>query len=129
MARSFQADRRDVFQTPRRRCLEVIYFIEAIGGNAVKVGYTGKDPFKRLRELAVGNHCELLLLGIIPGPQAREGTIHVALGSKNRIRGEWFTKESVMRFLEQQGEKFVPGDRILDPELGSFCESGAFVSF
>ena len=106
----------------------MVYFIEAVGGNAVKVGYTRKDPAKRLQELSVGNHCELLLLGVIPGPQTREGEIHATIGSQNRIRGEWFTKESVMRFFEEQGGEFVPVERMLEPELGFFCESGAFVS-
>lgn len=108
----------------------VVYFIEALGGDAVKVGYTKHDPQKRLKELQTGNHCDLELIGVIPGPQYLEGQIHHTAGPGDRLRGEWFTRRWAEQVIERNVVEFIPADdfRWVDPSVGHFCETGAFVS-
>lgn len=76
-----------------------VYFIEAKGGDAVKIGKT-LDLKSRMLELQVSNHCELEVLAKPNLPQAVEKLLHEFL-AEHRIRGEWFKKcDAVMAVIE-----------------------------
>ena len=108
----------------------LIYFIEAIGGDAIKIGYTQQDPFDRIRSLQTGNHCVLQVIGVIPGPQRLENKIHRTIGKEKRLSGEWFQREAALAIIQEYGDDFIPAERFrwIDSSVGHFCETGAFVS-
>lgn len=76
-----------------------VYFIEAKGGDVVKIGKT-LDLKNRIRELQIANHCDLVVLARPNLPQAVERLLHDFL-SEHRVRGEWFKKcDAVMAVIE-----------------------------
>lgn len=76
-----------------------VYFIAT--PDHVKIGFTGADPRRRLRELQVGNAHRLELVGSIPGCMDMEADLHARL-ERSRASGEWFRRtpdvESVIAF-------------------------------
>lgn len=66
-----------------------IYLIHSPAMNAVKIGYTGGDPAKRLRALQIGTADDLELIAAYPGSQRQEAMHHEAFADL-RLRGEWF---------------------------------------
>lgn len=89
-----------------------IYIIQAVGTDEYKVGYTGGDPMKRLRQLQGGNNTKLRLIGTIPGGMRKEKAIHKKLVLMGKRVGmadagsEWFklTKQDVENILGQAGD-------------------------
>lgn len=69
-----------------------VYFIQAGDGGPVKIGIAS-DPEKRLAEMQVGNHVELILLAVRPGSADLERRIHARL-LPGLIRGEWFRADT-----------------------------------
>lgn len=67
-----------------------VYFIEAVGLDLIKIGYTA-DLTERLRKLAPGCPAPLRLLGTVPGGLEIERHYHERL-TAHRTRGEWFRK-------------------------------------
>lgn len=67
-----------------------IYFIEAVGLDLIKIGYT-VDPVKRFMGMLTMSPVPLSLLGTIWGGPQRELEIH-ALLEAHRTHGEWFRK-------------------------------------
>jgi hypothetical protein len=65
-----------------------IYFIEAVGMDRVKIGYT-LDPAKRFVGMLTSSPAPLSLLGCIAGGPQREAELH-ALLAEHRLHGEWF---------------------------------------
>jgi len=55
----------------------------------IKIGWTTKEPKKRLAALQTANPRELFILGSIFTNSEAEGMIHRTLGN-GRVRGEWF---------------------------------------
>jgi hypothetical protein len=77
-----------------------VYVIGTLDGSAVKIG-VANDPEKRLRELQVGNHEELVLVETMWGkgdPRPLEAGIHERL-SDFHIRGEWFAAYPTLPLL------------------------------
>lgn len=74
----------------RRGRNELVYFIEAVGLDVVKIGYA-RDIDERLRKLAPGCPAPLRLLGVMPGGPSTEHHLHTALYSL-RAHGEWFRR-------------------------------------
>ena len=72
----------------------MIYFIEAIGANAVKVGYSLHDPWKRVLDFQIGCPLELRLIRVAEGDEAHEAALHKRWET-HRIRGEWFTLSAI----------------------------------
>jgi excisionase family DNA binding protein len=70
-----------------------VYFIDA--GAAIKIG-VATDPGARLREIQVGNHCRLTLLGTVSGGMRLEKAIHAEL-MDHRANGEWFKATKPVR--------------------------------
>lgn len=78
------------------RCLKCrsgwIYFVEAVGDSAVKVGWcmgTRRNLNMRLAALRCANHRELRVIGACVGTHADEKRLHDSLASW-RIHHEWF---------------------------------------
>jgi hypothetical protein len=68
----------------------VIYFIHAPAMDAVKIGFAGSDPRRRLTLLQTGSPCELKLLAVQEGDKAKEKELHVRF-AEFRTRREWFS--------------------------------------
>jgi hypothetical protein len=81
--------------------MSFVYFIRRVRGgpgSAVKIGWTGGNPRKRLSQLQIGNESELRLEATIhvPAPSQAsllESQIHDHFASR-RGRGEWFDVSS-----------------------------------
>lgn len=67
----------------------MIYFIEAVGANAVKVGYAANVGV-RIKYLQTGCPFELRILKIIEGSRQDEAALHRKWWQAH-LRGEWFT--------------------------------------
>ena len=68
-----------------------VYFI-GIGGpylTHVKIGYTKKDPLRRMADLQTGCPFEMIMLGYVFGVIDRERELHDVLRDY-RCCGEWF---------------------------------------
>jgi len=81
----------------RRGRNELVYFIEAVGLDVVKIGYA-RDIDERLRKLAPGCPAPLRLLGVMPGGPSTEHHLHTALYSL-RAHGEWFRRGPEMEAI------------------------------
>lgn len=64
----------------------MIYFVQAIDGGPIKIGYTG-NVRKRLSGLRSSNPTYLILLGVMDGDREMEKHLH---GKFKKIQGEWF---------------------------------------
>ena len=67
-----------------------IYFIEAVGMDLIKIGYT-IDPVRRFMGMLTMSPAPLSLLGSISGGPQKELKIHAEL-EPHRLHGEWFRK-------------------------------------
>jgi hypothetical protein len=65
-----------------------VYFIQAGDSGPIKIG-SGRRPQRRLRQLQIGNHEPLRLLGAYPGTALDETQLHEQFRHA-RLRGEWF---------------------------------------
>jgi hypothetical protein len=69
-----------------------LYFLGAMGLQAVKIGFTSNDPKLRLKELQTGNPHALQLLLVREGTMGQEAWLHNYF-KELWIRGEWFRLE------------------------------------
>jgi len=70
----------------------MIYFIKAVDGDAVKIGYCKSDPQRRRQALQTGHPARLELIAVIEGPDAGrlgEAAWHSRFAA-DRLQGEWF---------------------------------------
>lgn len=83
-----------------------VYFV-AIGDpyiTHVKVGFTAKNPWARVRDLQTGCPFKMQLLGFVFGCRGMEAELHDVLGD-DRCEGEWFAwSEYVERIVRDQLE-------------------------
>jgi hypothetical protein len=69
----------------------MIYFIEAVGLDRVKIGYTsGESVERRLLALKTASPVPLKVVGVIEGTQKQERRLHRKYAA-HRVCGEWFT--------------------------------------
>lgn len=68
----------------------MIYFIEAVGSDCIKIGFTDKPLEGRLALLQTGNPLPLRVLGTMPGTKHDEKKYHRWF-RKSHFRGEWHT--------------------------------------
>jgi len=94
-----------------------IYFIEAIGLDYVKVGFT-TDLEKRMADLRTALPVRLMLLGSITGPATLEGELHTALAA-HRHTGEWFAKAPAIEAMRSYGVDVVWADLWADKSVNS----------
>jgi hypothetical protein len=78
-----------------------VYFIEAMGLDRIKIGFTTDAPMARRSQLQGACPVELDLLGFSPGGAERdarryETKLHETFGPF-RVRGEWFEAVPIMR--------------------------------
>lgn len=66
-----------------------VYFIQEVPDGAIKVGYTARNPEKRLNDLKTGNSRSLSLLGSIEGDEELERRLH-RLFAQHHKNLEWF---------------------------------------
>lgn len=66
-----------------------VYFAEAIGAGAVKIGFTWKGTRNRIQSMQSHNHCELRLVCVIAAEPETESQLHQQFAHL-WIRGEWF---------------------------------------
>lgn len=76
-----------------------LYAIQATDG-LVKIGFTTK-PRARLSHLRANNVNRLHPLGVIPATKNQEAETHALLKSE-RVRGEWFKRGKLVRYLIDQ---------------------------
>jgi hypothetical protein len=106
----------------------MIYFIQAIEGGLIKIGYAA-DPEQRLAALQYTCPVILRIIATMPGGSEEEGQLHVEF-HRFRRHAEWFEPDrSLMEFIETHAE---PCDKIIKPgwrrELGAsrvttiFCD-------
>lgn len=74
-----------------------IYFIEAVGLDAVKIGYATHLE-SRLMDIQVSCPVPVRLLGTLPGGRGLEQAPHAQL-AESRIRGEWFRRDDDLESL------------------------------
>ncbi len=82
----------------RRGC---VYFIEAVGTNRIKIGFTSKKtPHERLESLQTACPYPLAILGWYPGSMATELALHERFASLRVMpRAEWFHAAKDLRRL------------------------------
>jgi len=90
-----------VGQHPEGVVLGYIYFIEEIGTDRVKIGYSMK-PWKRLNSLRTSIANDLRILWIFSGTRANEIECHWVF-QNHRIRGEWFQLSAVVAGFKHYG--------------------------
>lgn len=77
----------------------MIYFIQEDKQNGrIKIGYTSRNPEKRLSALQTGNPDKLVLLGTMKGDQRTERVLHKQLAQYN-TSGEWFSPSREVLWL------------------------------
>jgi hypothetical protein len=83
----------------------LIYFIGTLGAGVgrarVKIGWTARDPERRLRALQTGSPFRLALLATMPGTRADEYRLQKEF-EFYRDRGEWFVPGPRLRSLLQR---------------------------
>lgn len=73
-----------------RESLSLVYFIEAVGLDLVKIGYA-IDLQKRFTGMMTTSPAPLTLLGVLDGGPKLECALHEQLAA-HRAHGEWFRK-------------------------------------
>lgn len=85
--------------------IRTIYFVEAVGMDAVKVGYSTISIPRRMAHLQSGSVSELKLLGTVPGSLRHESALHHRFQDQH-LRGEWFRlsgiRDQIAAILETQ---------------------------
>lgn len=77
-----------------------IYFIEAVGLAAIKVGWAKRSVQRRLSQLQIGCPVELRLLFSMVGAPLHERLLHHRFKAF-RLRGEWFRADfELRRYIE-----------------------------
>lgn len=75
-----------------------VYFIQAASG-PIKIGFTTKTAVGRLRELQIGNHETLQILGWMLATQEEERALQQRF-SPHQLRGEWHKPDQeILRFV------------------------------
>jgi hypothetical protein len=87
-------------KTPRQPDNWGVYFIEAVGANAVKIGYTTSPILRRMHQLKIGSPHPLKLLACWRLPDFIEHYLHRNF-KEHRLRGEWFKKEPLQKLLPE----------------------------
>ncbi len=76
----------------------MIYILEAVGAEAVKIGYASSysHVFQRRKALQIGSPLKLRIVRILDGEPADEQTLHEHFADL-RCRGEWFKYTGALR--------------------------------
>lgn len=93
----------------------MIYFIEAIGTNRVKIGLA-RSVAGRLRNLQSANAAELKVLRMYEGGLAEEAKFH-ELFATHRLKGEWFDAAEVEKTHARSTKRIAAIARIAHDDL------------
>jgi len=97
-----------------------VYFIQQGKDGPVKIGFTKKEPLKRLYSLQTANPKPLRLLLSLTGDFELERLIHKKLAHL-RLRGEWFEFcPEMVTFIEVCSKKQAEIERHLQGAVLSF---------
>ena len=67
-----------------------VYFLRNTR-NHIKIGWSGKDPVQRMRDLQTGESELLKLVGVMPGSELTEDALQLGFALyRIRPNGEWF---------------------------------------
>ena len=75
----------------------IIYFIQNSRGQ-VKIGWTGGEPERRLKQLQTAEAEDVHLIGWMEGSERQESALHVRFAAF-RMRGEWFHQNDELKEL------------------------------
>lgn len=75
-------------ELPSRFIRPVVYFIEAVGLDLVKIGYS-EELIRRFKEIRTSCPVPVRLIGFLDGNRAAEAALHHQY-AKYRAEGEWF---------------------------------------
>jgi hypothetical protein len=84
-----------------------VYFIRAIGGGAIKIGFSA-EPKNRLGAAQTYSPHKLVLVGSLEGTQALETRLHQRFAAFH-LRGEWFREEILPEVLHLLGFEIANG--------------------
>lgn len=77
----------------------MVYFIQGEAGGCIKIGYTGGDPVKRLKDLQTGAPIKLRVIHAVKGSRTDEAWAHHYFRASHS-HGEWFwPTRDVMEFI------------------------------
>lgn len=85
----------------------MIYFVEAVGTDLLKIGFTDRDVECRLKELQTGCPHKLRVLATYDGGVAEEAALHTVF-SHLRTTGEWFRMDDEVRWLVSYVRRAFP---------------------
>ena len=84
-----------------------VYFIEAIGTDMVKIGFTGNGVERRLAALQTSCPLPLRLLACVQGTEQYERALHERFAAE-RVRGEWFhLRGDVRAFIDAHSSELA----------------------
>jgi len=84
----------------------LIYFIEIIGEEPIKIGYTLKRVSQRLSQLQVASPKPMRVLAVLDGGKNTEAVLH-EMFQDDLIRGEWYHRSNeLLDFLEGCGDYY-----------------------
>ncbi len=71
-----------------------VYFIEAVGCNAIKIGFS-RNPERRMADMQTDCPARLQLLAIKEGTRRLESQVHQAFANLH-LRGEWYRGDETL---------------------------------
>lgn len=88
----------------------MIYFIEAVGADAVKIGFTKhEDVDRRVKQIQIASPFVIRMLGRAAGCRRVERGLHARFKA-DRLRGEWFRKSEELARIAMTEE--IPAEII-----------------
>lgn len=76
----------------------LVYFIEAVGADRVKIGFTSGDPARRAQKLQTACPFPLRVLASYPGSTVDEAALHERFAAARAVPAtEWFHLTSEIR--------------------------------
>lgn len=72
----------------------MIYFIEAVGLDRMKIGTTRRDVAKRVKGIETMCPCPIRLLRVMGGDHSEERALHTRF-TAHRSHGEWFVLSAI----------------------------------
>jgi hypothetical protein len=99
-----------------------VYFIEAVGLNLIKIGFTAGSPDARLNSLLAGSPVPLVRLAVLRSDRILEPTLHRRFARlRARRDGEWFRDDPELRDVIRDAQPW-PSRGILpyDPDGPGF---------
>jgi len=102
----------------------MIYFVEAVGPDHIKIGFTDKPMEKRLDLLQTGNSFPLRVLGMMEGAKQDERRLHRQFRG-SRVRGEWFRPTPELLNLIRTQTKHFPLIELMDASFSKKVTSSS----